>query len=110
MEGVERSNGGSGRNQKKDEELAMRILRLILSESFQVIGNQGTVREAYEVSETIYAPDAVDAEFKDMGKYLRTTLRKDLNMIQNWYYYKAKFSLYYTKQEIDEKLMTPEGV
>ncbi|KAL2884610.1 hypothetical protein HOO65_100014 [Ceratocystis lukuohia] len=105
MEGVERSNGGSGRNQKKDEELATRILRLSPSESFQVIGSQGTVREAYKVLETICAPDAVDAEFEDMGKYLRTTLRKDLNMLQNWYYYKAKFALYYTKEEINEKSM-----
>ncbi|KAL2888596.1 Retrovirus-related Pol polyprotein from transposon TNT 1-94 [Ceratocystis lukuohia] len=103
MEGVERSNGGSGRNQKKDEELAMRILRLSLSESFQVIGSQGTVREAYKVLETICAPDTVDAEFEDMGKYLRTTLRKDLNMIQNWYYYKTKFALYNTKQEVNDK-------
>ncbi|KAL2890478.1 Zinc knuckle [Ceratocystis lukuohia] len=85
MEGVERSNGGSGRNQKKDEELAMRILRLSLSESFQVIGN------------------TIDVEFEDMGKYLWTTLRKDLNMIQNWYYYKTKFALYNTKQEVNDK-------
>ncbi|KKF94839.1 hypothetical protein CFO_g2808 [Ceratocystis platani] len=105
MEGVERDGKGSGGNRKEDEELAKRILDLCLSEPFRVIRKQDKVREAYKVLEKICALDVLDADFDVMEKYFRSSSRRGLNMLRNWYYYQSKLSLYSTEEKMGEDLM-----
>ncbi|PHH54987.1 hypothetical protein CFIMG_007616RA00001 [Ceratocystis fimbriata CBS 114723] len=38
-------------------------------------------------------------------KYFRSSSRRGLNMLRNWYYYQSKLSLYNTEEKMGEDLM-----
>ncbi|KAL2885578.1 putative retroelement pol poly protein [Ceratocystis lukuohia] len=104
MEGVERDGGGLGKR-KTDEEQAMRSLKLSLGEGFVRMVNKSTVKEAYELLKKVCEPNTVDQEFERLGKLFRTQLRKEMNMLQNWYYHKMTILEFYTEEQLSEKMV-----
>ncbi|KAL2890676.1 Zinc knuckle [Ceratocystis lukuohia] len=69
------------------------------------MATKSTVKEAYELPKKISEPDKVDEEFERLGKIFRTELRKDMNMLQNWYYHKMMFLQFYTEKELSEDMV-----
>ncbi|PHH51498.1 hypothetical protein CFIMG_008672RA00001 [Ceratocystis fimbriata CBS 114723] len=104
MEGVERDGGGLGKR-KTDEDQAMRSLKLSLGEGFGRMTNKSTVKEAYELLKKICEPDTVDKEFERLGKLFRTQLRKEMNMLQNWYYHKMPILEFYTEEQLSQEMV-----